>query len=63
MKTQTYTITVITDDNGHTSMTRVNDGFPSMELLGMLHFIINDIEDQIKAQCRPDTVKRIVMED
>lgn len=62
MKTQTYTITVKTDDNGHTSMTRVNDGFPSMELLGMLYYIINDIETQIKMNCSPDTVKRIVEE-
>ena len=60
MKTQTYTITVETDDDGNTSMTRINTGFPSMELLGMLYYIINDIEAQIKAQCNPDTVKRIV---
>ena len=47
-KTQIYTIEVITDENGMQEVHRTNDGFNPMELLGMMKFVLMEIEGSIK---------------
>ena len=64
MSKQVYTIT-IEDKDGIKKMTRRNDGFNAIELLGLLELAQQDILIQMKglAEDGIDIVKREVVED
>jgi hypothetical protein len=61
---KTYTIEVEEKD-GMTTMTRINDGFNALELLGILELTQQDIVNQIKdsEESDIDVVKREIVED
>jgi len=64
MSKQVYTIT-IEDIDGTKTMTRRNDGFNAIEILGLLELAQQDILKQIKQleEAEIDVVKREVVED
>lgn len=64
MAKQSYTIT-IEDKDGTKTMTRRNDGFNAIELLGVLELAQQDILKQLKGieEADIDFVKREVVED
>jgi len=64
MSKQVYTIT-IEDIDGKKTMTRRNDGFNAIELLGLLELTQQDILKQLKGleEAKIDVVKREVVED
>ena len=47
MKTQTYTIDVTTDDEGNRRMMRTNDGFETLDLLGIVTLIQSELIDAL----------------
>ena len=64
MSKQVYTI-IIEDIDGKKTMTRRNDGFNAIELLGLLELAQQDILKQLKGleEAEIDVVKREVVED
>jgi hypothetical protein len=64
MSKQVYTI-IIEDKDGVKKMTRRNDGFNAIELLGLLELAQQDILKQMKGleEAEIDIVKREVVED
>ena len=64
MSKQVYTI-IIEDVDGNKKMTRRNDGFSAIELLGLLELAQQDILIQMKGLQEDgiDIVKREVVED
>jgi hypothetical protein len=64
MAKQVYTI-IIEDIDGKKTMTRRNDGFNAIELLGLLELTQQDILKQLKGleEAEIDVVKREVVED
>jgi hypothetical protein len=64
MSKQVYTI-IIEDIDGTKTMTRRNDGFNAIELLGLLELTQQDILKQFKGleEAEIDVVKREVVED
>lgn len=64
MAKQVYTIT-IEDKDGTKTMTRRNDGFNALELLGLLELAQQDILNQIKdkEEVGIDFIKRQIVED
>jgi hypothetical protein len=64
MSKQVYTI-IIEDVDGNKKMTRRNDGFNAIELLGLLELTQQDILKQLKGleEAEIDVVKREVVED
>lgn len=64
MAKQSYTIT-IEDKDGTKTMTRRNDGFNAIELLGVLELAQQDILKQLKGieEADIDFVKREAVED
>lgn len=64
MAKQSYTIT-IEDKDGTKTMTRRNDGFNAMELLGILELAQQDVLNQLKGieEANINFVKREVVED
>jgi hypothetical protein len=65
MSKQVYTITIEHEEDGSKTMTRKNDGFNSIELLGILELTQQDIIKQLKEleESKIDFVKREVVED
>ena len=64
MKTKIYTIRVEDDmDKGTFSIGSKNDGFNPLELIGILTYFINRIEDQMNGIIKPTEVKREVVID
>lgn len=65
MKKQVYTITIEHNEDGTKKMTRRNDGFNPLELLGILKLTQQDIVNQIRSAEEPDIdiVKRELVED
>ena len=63
IKTKIYKMTVAMHEDGTSSMTRINDGFGPLELIGMLEFSKDEIIKQIKGNIKPDIIKRQVVID
>ena len=65
MSKQVYTITIEHKEDGTKTMTRRNDGFNAIELLGLLELTQQDILKQLKGleEAEIDVVKREVVED
>ena len=61
--TKTYTITVKHFDNGTFDMTRINNGFVPLELIGLGALIVTEVTDQINGKFKPDTITRQVVVD
>ena len=59
--TKVYTVTVEHFDDGTQKMTRRNDGFNPLELIGVADFIALDVREQIMGRLKPDTIKREVV--
>ena len=59
--TKTYTIKLITYNDGMTELQRRNDGFGVMELLGMLSVANDDIIGGLKDSVKPTRVERKVV--
>ena len=62
-KVSTYSIKMEYFDDGSTTMTRINDGFDPLQLLGLSDFIGIEIRDQILWKIKPDVIKRSVLKD
>ena len=59
MKTKTYTIKVVENDNGKLTLHRINDGFTAYELLGLMEEIQLDIIGMTRQTIKPfDEIKR-----
>ena len=59
MKTKTYTIKVVENDNGKLTLHRINDGFSAYELLGLMEEIQLDIIGMTRQTTKPfDEIKR-----
>ena len=63
MDTKKYTIEMGVNDEGKFYMNRINDGFNSIELLGTLTYIINEIYAQMAGNFKPDVVRRAVVDE
>jgi hypothetical protein len=63
INTRTYTFKLIDYSDGSNMMTRTNEGFNPIELLGYLDFIQREVTDQIRGVIKPDIVKRTVVKD
>ena len=61
MKTQRFTVEIITDENGDSKMSSENEGFNPMELLGVLNFKIHDIMFQLEQRVKPAKIVRKVI--
>jgi len=57
-----YTITVIEYENKTCDMFRRNEGFPLIELLGVLSFASDEVIDEIKGNPKPTKVIREIVE-
>ena len=60
--TKKYSIEMGVNDEGKFYMNRINDGFNSIELLGTLTYIINEIYAQMAGNFKPDIIKREVVD-
>ena len=58
-----YTLTLTQNDKGALNVETTNDGFNPLELLGLLSWKHNDVQEQLKGHIVPDTVSRTVIED
>ena len=58
-----YSIEMGVNDEGKFFLNRVNDGFNSIELLGILTYIINEIYSQMAGNFKPDMIKREVVDE
>lgn len=63
IETQTWTIVIKQYDDGSSSMTRTNDGFNAVELMGLSELVSHDVREQIAGRIKPDKIKRRVMVD
>ncbi len=61
IKTKIWTIKVEIHDDGTETMTRTNDGFTSIELLGLVDFIREEVMLQIKGLLFPTKIKREIV--
>lgn len=59
--TKTYTITVEVFDDGTQNMKRTNDGFGTLELIGMLDFSKNEVTEILKNNTEYAVVHREVI--
>ncbi len=57
---KSYTITIEELENSY-SMTRTNDGFTPIELLGILEFSQQEILKQMAGELKPEKIKRKVV--
>ena len=57
-----YTITVIEYENKTCDMFRCNEGFPPIELLGVLSFASDEVRDAIKGKPKPTKIIRQIVE-
>lgn len=55
-----WTIELTTFLDGSTELTRTNDGFNALELLGVCHKSISEINDQAKGLITPTVINRKV---
>lgn len=62
---KTYTIKLEIDDTDEmkSKMTRTNDGFNGLELLGIIEIARNEILQQIAGAMKPDAIKRQFVEE
>lgn len=58
IKTKTWTIVVRTYDNETTTMSRTNDGFNLIELLGLAEIMNKEIHAQAVGLITPDVIER-----
>jgi len=58
-----YTLEFKVDDNNRLSIAGCNEGFNSLELLGVFKWKLDDIIQQIEGKIKPDTVKRTVVKE
>ena len=63
MKTQTYSVTVTTNEEGKMHMTRINDGFDVLQLMGLCSMLQYELGEQFKGFLKPDHVTRQVIVD
>ena len=60
---QSYTFTIEKYTDGASTMTRHNDGFTALELLGICSMITREVIDQQEGRIKPDIVKRNLIKD
>lgn len=58
-----YTLEIEVDNDNRVSMSSNCEGFNPFELLGFLHWKIDDINKQIHGNAKPDLVVRTVTKD
>jgi len=63
MRKATYTINWTIDDDGTTTLKRVNDGFNVFELMGILEIIQKEIIQQCTGKIQPDFIERKIVVD
>ncbi len=63
VKKKTYNIEIVEYSDGKMSMKRTCYGFNPFELLGLLEFIQDEINEQIKGKIKPDIIERKVIVD
>jgi hypothetical protein len=59
-RTKRWTIEVKEYEDGQSEMTRTNEGFSALELVGLCETIKVDIKHQIDGLIRPSIVNRVV---
>jgi len=58
-----YTIKMEIIEGGKAKMTRTNDGFNGLELLGVLEIARKEILQELEGAIKPDVIKRQFVED
>jgi len=58
IRTSTYTVELYEHEDGNVSMKRTNDGFNSIELLGVLQLTQLEILQQIQGSIKPSKIER-----
>lgn len=61
VKKQVWTIELITYSDGSSTFNRTNDGFNTLELLGICNRSVNDINEQAKGVISPTIINRKVI--
>jgi len=61
IKVKTWTIVETTFEDGSRNMSRKNDGFNPLELIGLADFISWEVREQMLGRIVPDTIKREVV--
>ena len=59
---QQWIVEHITYSDGTTELTRTNDGFGALELLGLIEISKDDVIDQIRGKVTPDIINRKFVE-
>ena len=60
MRARTWSVTVITKDDGSERIVSTNDGFETLALLGVLSFKIQDIYNQMQAKVtQPEVIRKV----
>ena len=58
---KTHTITLEENEQGQMIMTRKNDGFTAIELIGLLEICQLEIKQMLSGELKPDIIKREVV--
>ena len=61
IKVKTWSIVVTEFQDGSNKMSRKNDGFNPLELIGIADFVSREVREQILGRIVPDTIKREVV--
>lgn len=61
-QTKTYTITLEENETGY-GISRNNEGFSAIELLGVLQLTILDIKEQMAGKIKPNVITRNVIKE
>jgi hypothetical protein len=62
IRKQKWIVEHITYLDGTTELTRTNDGFGALELIGLIEISKDDIINQIRGKVKPDIVNRKFVE-
>lgn len=58
---KTHTITIEENEQGQMVMTRKNDGFTAIELIGLFELCQLEIKQMLSGELKPDIIKREVI--
>lgn len=58
---KTHTITLEENEQGQMVMTRKNDGFTAIELIGLFELCQLEIKQMLSGELKPDIIKREVI--
>lgn len=63
IRKQIYSVEIVEYSDGSCAMNRTNDGFNTIELIGILELTQSDIRKQMMGVIKPDVIKRTAIVD